>query len=40
MERFQVAFASVMKNPSAALRRTPTFNLSSNLDGLHIPSGL
>jgi histidinol-phosphate/aromatic aminotransferase/cobyric acid decarboxylase-like protein len=40
MERFQAAFASVMKNPSAALHLTPTFDISNNLDGIHIPSGL
>jgi histidinol-phosphate aminotransferase len=40
MERFQAAFDHVMKNPSAALRPASPVNISRNLDGLHIPSGL
>jgi histidinol-phosphate aminotransferase len=40
MERFQVAFDHVMKNPSAALHPASPHNASNNLDGLRIPSGL
>lgn len=40
MEQFQTAFATVMKNPSAALHPGSPLNLSHNLDGLHIPAGL
>ncbi len=37
MEKFQATFASVMKNPSAALRLASPLNISNNLDGLRIP---
>jgi histidinol-phosphate aminotransferase len=37
MEKFQATFASVMKNPSAALHSGSPLNISNNLDGLHIP---
>jgi histidinol-phosphate aminotransferase len=40
MEQFQTAFATVMKNPSAAMHPASPLNLSNNLDGLHIPAGL
>jgi histidinol-phosphate aminotransferase len=40
MERFQAAFDHVMKNPSSALHPDSPVNISRNLDGLHIPSGL
>src|SRR5271155_2773008 len=35
MEKFQIAFASVMKNPSVALHPVSPLNISNNLDGLH-----
>ena len=38
MEQFQTAFASVMKNPSAALRSALPLNIATNLDGLRIPA--
>jgi histidinol-phosphate aminotransferase len=37
MEKFQATFASVMKNPSAALHLASPLNISNNLDGLRIP---
>ena len=37
MEKFQAAFASVMKNPSAALHPASPLNNSYDLDGLRIP---
>jgi hypothetical protein len=38
MEKFQAAFANVMKNPSAALHRASPLNISNDLDGLRIPA--